>query len=366
MVWATASRRRVPLATAASVVVLAAVLVTLWRFPSMELVTFQAVWLGLAVIALRTPSPRLQSWGPVGVVTVLAVIIEVNDVRSGSEGLESLFEILLDLVAFIALVMLARRHRRALAAEHEAAVSEQNRSNRQRAFFANASHALRTPITVARGHAEMALHETPSPSVKADVEVVLDELERLARATDRIIRLSVAEEIDPQRKQQVDVDELVRSTLERWRPAAPRRWSAETRCAGRRLLAEPEALTEALDALVDNAVAATWPGGAISISSRIDGDNVVLSVSDDGHGIEGLNSLHLFDPFEKGPRRSWQISSGTGLGLAIVRAIANAHGGDASMRTREGSGVTVSITIPCNGIAAQRPAAASQQPIAAL
>ena len=232
MVWATASRRRVPLATAASVVVLAAVLVTLWRYPSMELVAFQAVWLGLAVIALRTPSPRLQSWAPVGVVTVLAVIIEVNDVRSGSEGLESLFEILLDLVAFIALVMLARRHRRALATEHEAAVSEQNRGNRQRAFFANASHALRTPITVARGHAEMALHESPSPSVKADVEVVLDELERLARATERILRLSLAEEIDPQRKQQVDVDELVRSTIERWRPAAPRRWSGETRCAG--------------------------------------------------------------------------------------------------------------------------------------
>jgi signal transduction histidine kinase len=317
----------------------------------MELVTFQATWLGLAVIALRTPSPRLQSWVLVAVVTVLAIFVEVDDVRSGKEGLESLFEIMLNLVAFVALVSLASRHRRALATEHDTAVSEQLRNNRQRVFFANASHALRTPITVARGHAEMALHESASPLLKADIDVVLEELDRMTRATDRILRLSLADEINPQRKQQIDVDELVKAAVERWAPAAPRRWSAEPRCGGRRLSADPEALTEALDALIDNAVAATGPGGAIAIRSDVDGDLVVLSVSDDGHGVEGLNTSNLFDPFERGPQRSWQSAGGTGLGLAIVRAIARAHGGEASMRPREGAGVTVSIKLPLHGVA---------------
>ncbi len=144
-------------ATAATLAVFVAVLVTLWRYPDTELVIFHCVWIGLAVVALRAPSPRLQSWALVGFVTGLATIIEVQDVRKGNEGLEALVEIPLDLVAFVALVYLARRHRQALAAEHEAAVAEHHHNERQRAFFANASHALRTPITVARGHAQLVL-----------------------------------------------------------------------------------------------------------------------------------------------------------------------------------------------------------------
>jgi signal transduction histidine kinase len=342
------------------------VLVTLWNYPSTELVIFHCVWIGLAVLALRKPSPRLHSWALVSVVTGLAVIIEVHDVRSGTEGVESLVEIMLDLVAFVALVYLARSHGRALALEHEAAVTEHHRNERQRAFFANASHALRTPITVAHGHAELVLHDTTSVSARADLEVIIDELDRLARATDRILRLSVAGKLDPQRHLPVEVDELVRSTIERWAPAAPRAWAAEPHCPGLLIMADPEALTEALDALVDNALSATWPGGAITIRSQIDGDNVVLSVSDDGLGVEGIDPSHLFDPFQQGPRRSRHGSGGTGLGLAIVRAIANAHGGEAAMHSSPGLGATVTITLPHNGSSASHPTASSPQPIVAL
>ena len=365
--WVTGSRRRFAWgATAATLAVLVAVLITLWQYPRTELVIFHCVWIGLAVLALRTPSPHVHSWALVSIVTGLALIIEVKDVSSGTEGIESLVELVLDFVAFVALVYLARSHRQALAVEHEATVAEHDRNERQRAFFANASHALRTPITVARGHAELVLTDTMSPSARADVAVVLEELDRLTKATDRILRLSVAGKLDPQRHQQVEVDELVRATVERWRPAAPRVWSAEPKCAGVTILADQEALTEAFDALVDNAVAATWPGGAIAVGSRMEGANVVLSVTDDGLGVDGVDTLHLFDPFQRGARRSSQGSSGTGLGLAIVRAIANAHGGDAAMHTTPGHGVTVAITLPCNDSSAPRPTVGSPQPIVAL
>lgn len=355
--WATGSRHRHVWATAVSLAVLGAVLAILWQYPEAELVVFHAVWIGLAIITLRAPSPPLHSWMLVSFVTVLATVIEIDDVREGHEGSEILVLLVIDLIAFIILVWLADQHRRAIAFERNAAIVEQDRSARQRAFFANASHALRTPITVARGHAEMALHDTAKPAVKLDVMVVLDELDRLTRATDRILKLSVAGEIDGRRQHTVDVDDLVTSTIGRWRPTARRTWVAELGSGGAEVLGHLEDLTEALDALVDNAVQATDPDGSINVRSQLEGETVVLSVTDDGAGIGDADPEHLFDPFQQGPRTR-QSQGGTGLGLAIVRAIAQAHDGDATMESTAGA-TTVRITLPR---LAKRPAPSNNGP----
>ncbi len=344
---------------------LVAVLVMLWRYPSTELVVFHSAWIGLAVVALRAPSPRAHSWALVGVVTGLALVIEINDVRAGTEGVESIVEIALDLVAFLTLVYLARRHRRALEAEHDAAVAEHRHNERQRAFFANASHALRTPITIARGHAELALKETMSPIARADVGVILEELDRLTVASYRILKMSVTDRLDPQSHRPVEVDALVRSTVERWRPAAPRVWTAQPKCGGITILADVGALTEALDALIDNAVAATSPGSAITVCGQMDGRMVVLSVADDGLGIAG-DPEDQFDAFERGPRRCSQASGGTGLGLSIVRTIARSHGGDAAIASTPGQGTTVRLTIPAHRRELDEQSTNSLQTIAAL
>jgi signal transduction histidine kinase len=287
----------------------------------------------------------VQSWVLVAIVTVLAIAIEIDDVRSGVEGVEALVEIPLDLVAFLALVVLARRHRQALALEHAAVEAEHNLNTRQKAFFANASHALRTPIAVARGHAEMALHDVAEPSVKVKVRVVLDELDRLTKTTDRILRMSVAGAIEAHRLHLVDLDELVHWTVERWRPTASRTWVAETRCGGRRILGSFADLSEALDALIDNALLATSDGDTITVRAEIEDDGFVLSVIDTGAGVEG-DTDHLFAPFERGHQLSSGESRGTGLGLAVVRAIARSHGGEATMTSRPGAGTTVRIVLP--------------------
>ncbi|HSB85633.1 MAG TPA: HAMP domain-containing sensor histidine kinase [Ilumatobacteraceae bacterium] len=341
---ATASPRRFRWATAATVAVLVAVLAIFWRYPGAELVVFHAVWVGLAVLNLRTESPRLHSWVLVGVVTALAVVTALEDVLSGDEGLEILILIVIDLIAFAALVWLAGQHRRAVAIERGAALAEHTRNDRQRAFFANASHALRTPITIARGHAEMALRDTVNPAVKLDLVVVLDELDRLTRATERILKLSVVGSRDHPRMHRVDVDALIRATIERWRPTAPRRWEA-TGCGGCWVFGDLEELTEALDALIDNSLQATAPGGRINLRSQLEGQTVTVSIDDDGTGIADADPAHLFDPFQQG-RRQGQMPRGTGLGLAIVRAIARAHGGDAAIESTPGAGTTVRLTFP--------------------
>jgi signal transduction histidine kinase len=139
---------------------------------------------------------------------------------------------------------------------------------------------------------------------------------------------------------------LVRTAVERWRPTADRAWSAEARGEADDLLADPEQLTEALDALIENALLATTSGDSIVVRSEVRADAVVLSVIDNGCGVEDIDPQQLFEPFEQGPPRPAHTPSGTGLGLAVVRAIALAHGGTAEMESAAGAGATVRITLP--------------------
>jgi len=327
-------------------VALMIVVFTLWRHPEAELVLFHAVWILLALIALRASSERVHVPALMIFVGALAIVVEVDDLRTRYEVMDTFVEIALDLPTFVVLLVLARRHGRVLAAEKQNTVVEQRRHERQRAFFANASHALRTPITIARGHIEMAMRSIDDQTVKVDLRVALDELDRLTRAAERNLRLSVVGEVDRQTFRAVDAGDLVRTTVERWKPTADRSWSAEVRGAAGDLLADPEQLTEALDAMIENAVLATTSGDSIVVRSEAHPDAVVLSVIDNGCGVDEIDPQQLFEPFEQGSRRSTHSETGTGLGLAVVRAIAVAHGGYADIDSSPDAGATVRITLP--------------------
>ena len=346
MVLATGSPHRGLRTTVAMLVALVVVIVVFWQYPEAELILFHLVWISLAIVALRTSSERLNVWVLVCFVGGLAVVVEVDDLRNHYEVIDTFVELFLDVPAFVALVVLARRQGRVLATEKENLVLEKRRRERQRAFFANTSHALRTPITIARGHTEMAMQSSPDPEVRADLTVVLEELDRLTRAAERNLRLSVVGEVDREGFLRVDTAELVRTTVERWRPTADRAWSAETRGKASDVLADPEQLTEALDALIENAVLATTSDDSIVVRSEVHADAVVLSVIDSGRGIDGIDRQELFEAFERGSPAAPHRSSGTGLGLAVVRAIAVAHGGYTEIESGPGAGTTVRIILP--------------------
>jgi signal transduction histidine kinase len=331
--------------------------VTLWRYPEAELVLFHLVWIALAIVAMRASSERFHVWILVCFVAGLAIAVEIDDLRTRFEVFDTLVELSLDLPGFVALVVLGHRQRRLLITERAAAAADQRRHERQRAFFANAAHALRTPITIARGHTELAMRAISDPVVRADLAVALDELDRLTRAAERNIKLSIVGDLDRDQMRVVDTAELVRTTVERWRPTADRSWSAEARGSSTEVVADPEQLTEALDALIENAVLATTGGDSITVRSEGTADTVVLSVIDTGCGVEDIDPEFLFEPFEQGPNRPGTARGGTGLGLAVVRAVAIAHGGTASMESAAGEGATVRITLPARARSRRAPQA---------
>ncbi len=115
----------------------------------------------------------------------------------------------------------------------------------------------------------------------------------------------------------------------------------------------------AMDALLENAVHHTRPGGTITIAAERRGDELELSVTDDGVGVPHEAQSRVFDRFYRVDRGRNRRVGGAGLGLSIVRAVATAHGGSVSLSDAPGQGTRVSVLLPGFRSAGEQAVAAS-------
>ena len=212
----------------------------------------------------------------------------------------------------------------------------------QRAFINDASHELRTPITIVRGHLELLGDDAEER--RETVALVTDELDRMTRFVEDLLLLAKAGRSDFLRREPVDLGQLTAELGAKARALAPRRWSVEQRAAGE-LLADRQRLTQAVMGLAQNAVQHTGEDDAIMLgTSREDGE-VRLWVRDSGPGVAPQDRERIFERFARAsnaPRRS----DGAGLGLAIVRAIAEAHGGRVELDSTPGAGAMFTVVVP--------------------
>jgi two-component system OmpR family sensor kinase len=220
----------------------------------------------------------------------------------------------------------------------------------QQELLANVSHELRSPLTRIR----MALELVPR---EADGEARLGDIERDLTDLDRVIEdVLTASRLEmtglPTRLESVDVPALLGELAERARH--------DPLLAGRRvdvvtgpslaLLADGVLLKRALWNLVENA--AKYGAPPITLAAAIEGDAVVLSVSDDGPGIAPEERELVLAPFYRGERaRSPGGAAGVGLGLTLARRVAEVHGGSVRIGPRatgngRDEGCRVSVTIP--------------------
>ena len=107
---------------------------------------------------------------------------------------------------------------------------------------------------------------------------------------------------------------------------------------------DEEKLRQVLSNLLENALKFTSVEGAITLSARVEGRNVGVSVRDNGVGIPEEHQPHIFERFYKVDRS--RRDGGTGLGLAIVKHIVQAHGGEVWVESREGGGSAFSFRLP--------------------
>jgi signal transduction histidine kinase len=323
-------------------------LLAIFRFANWETVPFHFIWISFTLLyGFRTWAirPTLAVLGVVMVTTGAAIGV---DVSRGTEPLAELTEVPLMAAMFVAMVWHARRK---LTAERESRrVGEENARllATQRRFLQDASHQLRTPITVALGHAELLAGDLTGGQEGHDIEVVLGELNQLRRIAERLLVIAAAEGPEFLQAEPVELDAFVLEILRRWRPTADRRWQLG-RLDKVTVRADRERLGLAVDALLENAVRHTASGDVIKLSVAAAGPGrpVRLGVADTGQGIAAGLLPHVFDRFRSGDASSDSgPPRGTGLGLALVSAVARAHGGDTAVRSHPGLGSEFELLLP--------------------
>ncbi|MBW6437305.1 HAMP domain-containing histidine kinase [Actinoplanes hulinensis] len=213
----------------------------------------------------------------------------------------------------------------------------------QRQFLDDASHELRTPITVIRGHLEL-ISEDPAKRTRT-LALVLDELQRMNRLVDDLMLLAKAERPDFLDLSEVDVTDLVMQVLAKASALGDRHWTVSG-LTEQTVLADNQRLTQALMQLAANAVRHTRPTDRISIGASTVTDRLRLSVTDTGTGIAPEDRTRIFDRFTRLDHHGRRSRGGAGLGLAIVASIAHAHGGRVLLDSTPGKGSTFTLDLP--------------------
>lgn len=329
---------------------LAAILI----FAQWETIPFHFIWISVTLLyGFRIWPAKPTLWVLAGVIVTTFAAIGIDVLRHAEPAAE-LNEVPLMAAMFWAMVWHARR--RLAADTGRARVSDENARllATQRRFLQDASHQLRTPITIALGHAELLARELTGQEER-DIHVVVGELTRLRSLGERLLIIAAAENPDFLHPEPVALDEFLAEAFGRWQPTAPRDWQLG-QLAAATVQADRERLGLALDALLENAVQHTRPGALIRLSASSDTPAAFarIVIEDGGTGIPQDELAHIFDRFRTGSRAG--LPGGTGLGLALARSIARGHRGEVRVRSTLGAGSRFELMLPALTAAGEVPA----------
>lgn len=220
---------------------------------------------------------------------------------------------------------------------------------RQKQFTADASHELKTPVTILLAETQRALKRERSPEeYRSALAVCRASAERMRRLTESLLLLARQEAGAEPPRERCDLAALLHDTVEHLRPlAAERQLTLELDlqpavCAG-----DPATLSILASNLIANALQHhDRAGGGVRVACASTAQDVTLTVIDDGPGIPPAHLPHLFERFYRADTARTGNSGHTGLGLAIARAIVQNHGGTLTAANEPGRGARFTARLP--------------------
>ncbi len=220
----------------------------------------------------------------------------------------------------------------------------------RRDFISNISHELRTPVASLKVLAETLQEGAIDDRAVAQdflhkINIEVDRLTQMVNELGELSRIESGEfsfKIEP-----VDVEDIVTRVAERLRAQAERgglSLKVDIPHGLLKALADEERVEQVVVNLLHNAIKFTPPGGRVTISTKVEGDSILVSVADTGVGIPADDLPRIFERFYKADKA--RVGGGTGLGLAIANHIVEALGGKIWAESIEGKGSTFTFTIP--------------------
>jgi len=221
----------------------------------------------------------------------------------------------------------------------------------QQHFIADASHELRTPITLMRADAEVLLRgrqrmETEDADLLEDIVAEAHHMANIATNLLTLARLDTG--AAHQEHEVIDLTKLAKEAVQRVQALAEQRDITVQieQSTALYVIGDPMQLEQAVLGLLDNAVKYNRQGGHVTARTLAQDKQALLEVRDTGIGIAAEHLPHLGERFYRVDKARSREAGGTGLGLSIARGIAVAHGGRLSLSSVPDQGTTVTLTLP--------------------
>jgi heavy metal sensor kinase len=218
-------------------------------------------------------------------------------------------------------------------------------------FTADASHELRTPISLIRAEAEITLRSSEGEEeYREALRHILLEAERTSSLIEELLTLARADSgREKLNFEPLDLHELIEETVKDWRPLVKSRnlqFALSTTDGNLAALADSRTMQRLLAILLDNAIKYTPAPGAIELRLEARGHSALIAVCDTGIGIAQEDQGKIFERFYRVDKARSRELGGAGIGLSIADWIARQHGGSIAVHSSPGSGSNFEVAIP--------------------
>lgn len=281
--------------------------------------------IGTVWLSLREARPLKQLTEEVHATSASGFELSIPDSRKGSQEARELRE------AFASLV---ERQRELLS--------------RERAFFADSSHVLRTPLAVLQGDIEQLEQGVYGKERMEVVAQARSSLGTMSRTVNGLLLLAREHETSPGSSWEVlDLSALLDRLGSEARTAAPALTIRAAITPGIEVAGDPHQLHDLFLSLIENACHYTPEGGCIEVvAGASESNNAVVEIRDTGIGLTPDDLAKVTERFYRGPRARRMFPAGSGLGLAIAARIVGLHGGTLTFSAHDGGGTIARVELP--------------------